>query len=129
MLTHQITKQVGKILTADLYHENITELFSATYRTDIQNILEANLRAEAGAVINRPLGSPRRTINFDGLAFSPVFLTRLPTPHHTKINTTTVIGKRQNRLFCRPRSSSPVWLMPCTFKRSQTGTGQSFSHG
>ena len=94
MLTHQITKQVGKILTADLYHENITELFSATYRTDIQNILEANLRAEAGAVINRPLGSPRRTINFDGLAFSPVFLTRLPTPHHTKINTTTVIGKR-----------------------------------
>lgn len=93
MLAHQAVKQIGKILTTDPYHENITEMFSAVYRVGIQNVWEANLRAETGKVINRPLGSPRKMINFDGLAFSPVFLTRLPTPHQVKIDTRTVIGK------------------------------------
>ena len=94
MLTHQAVKQIGKILTTDPYHENLTEMFSAAYRVGIQNIWEANLRAETGKVINRPLGSPRKVTTFDGLAFSPVFLTRLPTPHYTKIDTKTIIGKR-----------------------------------
>jgi len=93
MLAHQAVKQIGKILTTDPYDENLAEMFSAAYRVGIQNILETNLRAESGTVINRPLGSPRKTINFDGLSFSPVFLTRLPTPHHTKVDTKTVIGK------------------------------------
>lgn len=60
MLAHQAVKQIGKILTTDPYHENITEMFSAVYRVGIQNVWEANLRAETGKVINRPLGSPEK---------------------------------------------------------------------
>lgn len=93
MLAHQLVKSMGQIFTTDPYHENIAEAFSAAYRVGMQNIWEANLRAESGAIISRPLGSPRKFLNFNGLAFSPVFLSKLPTPLNTKIETKTIIGK------------------------------------
>lgn len=94
LVGHQLTKWVGNIAMTDPYDQNIGELFSASTRTGAQNIFETNLRAEAGSVIQRPLGSPRRFFDFNGVAFSPVYLTpRLPTPGNIRINTETIIGK------------------------------------
>ncbi len=93
MLFHQVSKGIGTILISDPYEENLLEMVSASYRVGIQNIWENNLRAESGQVIQRPLGSPRKFINFNGLSFSPVFLTRLPTPQNVKIDTEIIIGK------------------------------------
>jgi len=90
---HQITKQMGNIFLKDPYSENIAEFFSAAHRVGVQNIWETNLRAETGQVINRPLGTPRKFLNLNGLAFNPVFLHRLPTPHNVKVDTQTIIGK------------------------------------
>lgn len=94
MLVHQLVKGIGTIFTTDPYQENIAEALSAGYRVGAQNIWETNLRAESGQVISRPLGSPRKVLDFNGLAFSPVFLSRLPTPLSTKIETKTIIGKK-----------------------------------
>src|SRR5690625_65154 len=94
MLVHQLVKGIGTIFTTDPYQGNIAEALSAGYRVGAQTIWETNLRAESGQVISRPLGSPRKVLDFNGLAFSPVFLSRLPTPLSTKIETKTIIGKK-----------------------------------
>lgn len=89
----QLTKSIGKILMTDPYDQNLLELFSAAYRVGAQTIAETNLRAGTGDVINRPLGSPRQFLDFNGVAFSPAYLKTLPTPVNTKIATKTIIGK------------------------------------
>lgn len=92
-LGHQLTKYIGKVLMTDSYNENLLELISATQSVGIRNIWETELRAETGSVIQRPLGSPKKQLNFDGLAFNPVYLKRLPTASTIRVDTETVIGK------------------------------------
>ncbi len=76
----------------DPYAENMAELFSATKRTGVQDIIETNLRAEFGTVIQRPLGSPRRFRDFDTLMFVSAHLDRPPLPSTTPIDTQVIIG-------------------------------------
>ncbi|GIM45324.1 FMN-binding glutamate synthase family protein [Collibacillus ludicampi] len=96
-----MVKGVVKRFMSDRYAENVWELVSALTRMSPQWVLENALRAHTGSVIQRPLGSPRKFLNFDGLIFSPAQVAKLPTPEDTPVETTTMIG---------PASKKPLVL-------------------
>ncbi len=96
-LASQIVRQSTKVLMTDPYVENLSELLSATKRTGVQTILETNLRAQKAQVLQRPLGSPRRFMDFDGLMFVSAHLDRQPLPHTTGVNTETTIGPKSKK--------------------------------
>lgn len=81
-------------IMTDLYNENIWEFISATTRVGPQTIVEANMRAEEGKVVNRPLGSPRKFPSLDSLMFTFAQLAKLPTPGDVPIDTSVIIGKK-----------------------------------
>lgn len=87
-----------KIMT-DLYDENIWEFVSATTRIGPQIIVETNLRAERGELINRPLGSPKKFPSLDNLMFNIAQLDVLPTPLETPVDTSVIIGKEAKKPF------------------------------
>src|SRR5690606_34003370 len=91
-LSGQLVRQGVKVLMTDPYMENLAELLSATKRTGVQTILETNLRAQKAQVLKRPLGSPRRFLDFDGLMFVSAHLDRPPLPHTREVHTATTIG-------------------------------------
>lgn len=92
-LVSHITRGMLQILMTDPYKENLAEFYSAARRTGIQNIMETNLRAEEGRKILRPLGTPRKFVNMDGIMFKTAHISRQPTSHEVPVNTRTVIGK------------------------------------
>ena len=83
-----------RTMMTDPYLENLAELVSATQRSGVQNILESNLRAERAEVLLRPLGSPRKFLNFEGLMFVSSHLDRQPLPHTIPVHTGVAIGPR-----------------------------------
>lgn len=79
-------------LLRDSYMENIWELASGIMRHTPQVAVENSLRAEAGGIIKRPFGSPRRFLHFDHLVFSPAQLVRRPTPEDERVDLAVTIG-------------------------------------
>ena len=96
-----LSRTAIRIMMTDPYLENLAELVTATKRTGVQNILETNLRSQRAAVLQRPLGSPRKFIGFDGLMFVGAYLDRLPLSHTIPVYTDVVIG---------PRAAKPLLL-------------------
>lgn len=83
-------------LTSDDYDENLWGFFSSSRRAGLQNIVEIGLRAERGERILRPLGSPRKIPDLDGLVFDFTYLKRLPTPLDVPIDMKVTLGKGCN---------------------------------
>lgn len=84
-------------LQTDPYRENLWELVSATRRPGPQIILENGLRAEHGAVLQRPLGSPRRWPNLENLVFDGAQLARRPAAHDVPVGMTVTLGPRARK--------------------------------
>lgn len=82
---------IGEILS-DSYADNLWELISATRRPGPQVIVETNLRAHEGTVIERPLGSPREWPDFKNLVFDFAQVVRKPTAHDAPVDMSVVIG-------------------------------------
>ncbi|MBY7144056.1 FMN-binding glutamate synthase family protein [Virgibacillus sp. NKC19-3] len=74
------------------YEENLWELISGLTRVGPTTIMENSLRAASGTIINRPFGSPRKFLHFDGLVFSPAQLSKSPANSCDPINMKTTIG-------------------------------------
>lgn len=108
-LTHD--KAVG-VLMEDLYDENLWELVSALTKESPQIIVETNLRATEGKVIERPLGSPKKFPSLDDLMFSIVQLYRLPTQLEVEIDTKVTIGKKAKKPFTIP---FPIMVAPMAY--------------
>lgn len=81
-----------KRLMSERYAENVWEMVSAMKRIPPTTVLENSLRAESGKVIERPFGSPRKFLNFDGLVFSPALLAKFPAHDDAPVDTGIVIG-------------------------------------
>lgn len=84
---------VGRLLEDD-YHENLMELWSATQRTSITNILEISLRAQSGKIIKRPLGSARKFPHYDNLLFVPAQMARLPLEVTENVSMKVTLGPK-----------------------------------
>lgn len=85
-------KSVGEGILRDAYDENLWELISATRRPGPQVIVETSLRAHEGAVIERPLGSPREWPDFKSLVFNFAQVARPPSAHDAPVDMNIVIG-------------------------------------
>lgn len=83
-----------KTLITDPYEENLWELVSSTTRSTPQVIVETNLRAVEGKVIERPLGTHKKFPSLDQLMFSIGQFHAMPTPLEIPVDTKVMIGKR-----------------------------------
>ncbi|QCJ41319.1 FMN-binding glutamate synthase family protein [Bacillus sp. S3] len=105
------------ILMKDPYEENIWEMVVALTRLDPKIVIENSLRATNGGVIERPFGTPRKFLNFDGLIFSPAQLATLPSHEDTQVVMQTVIG---------PKAKKPLTIdMPILIGAMAYGLGVS----
>lgn len=86
-----------KLIMGEPYDRNLMELYSATKRLGFQNVVENNMRAEEGKVIQRPLGSPRKFLHFDELMFNIVQLETHTTESTVPIDTSVVIGPKAKK--------------------------------
>lgn len=84
-------------LQSDPYRENLWELISAARRPGPQIILENGLRAEYGALLHRPLGSPRRWPNLESLVFDGAQIARRPAAHDAPVDLSVTIGPRAKK--------------------------------
>lgn len=96
IITFMVKRFLSRLLT-DVYIENLWELVSAIRRSGAQNIFENSLRAEFGSVIERPLGSPRSFLHFDGLMFNPAQLHRFPVAEDVDVDTKVTIGPKAKK--------------------------------
>lgn len=81
-----------KRLMTDPYTENLWEFVSASRKYGLQTIIETNLRTQAGSVIKRPLGTPKKFPNLNSVMFNFAQLETLPTDEGIIPNTSVVIG-------------------------------------
>lgn len=96
-----VVRRATKIFMTDEYSENLLEFYSAGMRTGLLNIGETNLRANVGAAIERPLGSPKKVPDFSGIMFDLAQLDTLPTQMSVPVALGTVIG---------PKAAKPLRL-------------------
>lgn len=96
-ISKELVKESIKIFMTDLYEENLWEFVSASTRVGVQKIIETNLRAEQGTIIERPLGSPKKFPSFDSLMFNFAQLKTLPTPGDMPIDMSVIIGPQATR--------------------------------
>lgn len=97
VLTGFALKRASKRLLQDPYRENLWAMVSSLDRMGPQVALENSLRAQTGKAIKRPLGSPRKTITFDGLIFNIAQLANRPIHHRQMVDTSVVIGPQAAR--------------------------------
>ncbi|QBP42445.1 FMN-binding glutamate synthase family protein [Paenisporosarcina antarctica] len=83
---------ITKLIMTESYEENIWEVVTASRRFHPITNVENSLRAESGKTIERPFGTARKFLNFDGLIFTPAQLATLPTSETIYIDTKIVIG-------------------------------------
>lgn len=96
-LMKKMTKHTVDIIMSDHYAENVWEIVSALTRTSPSIVVENSLRAEKGGVIERPFGSRRKFLNFDGLVFNPAQLAVLPGKEDADVHTAVTIGPKAKR--------------------------------
>lgn len=116
-LASQLVRQSTRIIMTDPYGENLAELYTATKRTGIQAILETNLRAEKPTVLQRPLGSPRKFLDFDGLMFVSSHLDRIALPHTISVQTNVIIGPRAKKPL---ELKTPLIISGMAYKKALT---------
>lgn len=84
-------------LLSEKYSQNIAEVITSLKRISIQNMIELNLRAQDGKVLNRPLGSPKHFPGYDLLMFSTSIMSKFPLPYNTSIDMRVTIGPKATK--------------------------------
>ncbi|MCZ8512715.1 FMN-binding glutamate synthase family protein [Paenibacillus filicis] len=92
-----IVGRFTKRLMSDRYPTNIWEMVTALTRTSPITVIENSLRAASGMIIERPFGSPRKFLNFDGLIFSPAQLAVLPAHEYAEVDMAVTIGPKAKK--------------------------------
>jgi glutamate synthase domain-containing protein 2 len=91
-ISNWMADQILKRLLTDPYPENLSEMLNVFTKEGVQNVLESDLRASNGQILQRPFGSPAHRSPWDDLLFNPVYLTRLPIDEGIEVKTDVVIG-------------------------------------
>ncbi|HEY8414940.1 MAG TPA: FMN-binding glutamate synthase family protein, partial [Thermaerobacter sp.] len=79
-------------LLKDPYPENLWDLVIGMTRVPPHLLMETELRAETGKMLERPLGSIVRVSDFSAIAFNPAQLVRQPLPPAAPVDTSVVLG-------------------------------------
>lgn len=86
-----------KRLMTERYATNIWEIVTALTRVNPIKVVENSLRASAGSSIERPFGSPKKFLHFDGLIFSPAQLATLPSHEDEEVDIAVIIGPKAKK--------------------------------
>jgi glutamate synthase domain-containing protein 2 len=87
-------QDVWKMMISDNYTRSIFSMVPILQKIGVRALVESNLRATDGEVLDRPLGSPVVLSPWEKLLLNPVHLYRFPVDNQTKIDTSTTIGPR-----------------------------------
>lgn len=93
----QIVKHIGKILLTDNYQENMMEVMPGLRHMGFQNTLENSLRAEAGNLLHRPLGSSKKWPHLDPITFIPAQTSPFPINSDEEIDVTVTLGPKAQK--------------------------------
>nr|WP_249730457.1 FMN-binding glutamate synthase family protein [Paenibacillus sp. J2TS4] len=96
-ITQSLLALFMKRLMSERYPANIWEMVTALTRTSPIKVIENSLRAASGAIIERPFGSPRKFLNFDGLTFVPAQLAVLPAHEEEDVELRVTIGPKAKK--------------------------------
>ena len=91
------TQELWTKIVSDNYTRNLFAMIPVLQKTGIREMVEANLRATDGEVLDRPLGSPVVLSPWEKLLLNPVHLHRFPVDDQEKIDTSTTIGPLAER--------------------------------
>jgi glutamate synthase domain-containing protein 2 len=86
-----------KIITTDIYDENLWEVISSTQRLGPQVVLETELRSDTGKLVERPMGPVNQFPGMDDLKFNIAQIDTMPTEIDTDIDFSITIGKYAKR--------------------------------
>ncbi|HBV98662.1 MAG: glutamate synthase [Peptococcaceae bacterium BICA1-7] len=92
-----IARKATYPLITQKFDDNLWELANSVQRFTPNTLIEAELRAESGDFIERPIGGPRRFTYLDKIMFNIAQLETLPTPREKNIDTSVEIGPLSKR--------------------------------
>lgn len=92
-IVSNLFKSVMKILLTDDYNENLFELVPAVKRQSIVALMENQLRAEQGEMLQRALGTTKKWPNFEPITFIPAQTNPFPIDKGVPVSLSTTIGK------------------------------------
>ncbi len=81
----------------DNYTRSMFAMFPLLKKIGLTALVESNLRATDGEVLDRPLGSPIIRSDWEKLLLNPVYLHRFPVDDKTKIDSSTTIGPQAEK--------------------------------
>lgn len=91
------TQEIWTKIVSDNYTRNLFAMVPVMQKIGIRAMVEANLRATDGEVLDRPLGSPVVLSPWEKLLLNPVHLHRFPVDDQEEIDTSTTIGPQAER--------------------------------
>ena len=102
-----------RILSNDMYDENLWELISSTIRLNPEIAIETHLRASNnGKMIERPMGNPFKFPSLDSIKFNIAQFEPMPVDVTTEIDTSVTIGKMAAKPFT---IKAPVMIAPMAY--------------
>ena len=112
-IANKVFDRFYRILSNDMYDENLWELISSTVRLNPQIAIETHLRASnGGKMIERPMGTPSKFPSLDSIKFNIVQLDTMPIDVTTEIDTSVTIGKTAAKPFT---IKAPVMIAPMAY--------------
>ena len=111
-VVNKIHDKALKILTTDLYDENLWELVSSTARIGPQITLETSLRAQYGKLLERPMGSPYRFPSLEDIKFNVAQLATMPTNMEPEVSVRVTIGKQAKKPLV---IENPMMIAPMAY--------------
>ncbi len=81
----------------DNYTRSTFAMFPLLQKIGTRALVESNLRATDGEVLDRPLGSPVVRSNWEDLLLNPVYLHRFPVDDKTEIDSSMIIGPQAEK--------------------------------
>ena len=96
-LTNRMVDTMTRRLLSEPYSANLWELAAGFGHNPVLPTMENELRAHAGKLIQRPVGTARRFKHLTGIMFNPAQLQRRPLPPDAPVETHVKLGPRAER--------------------------------
>ncbi|GAB6875297.1 FMN-binding glutamate synthase family protein [Thermaerobacter litoralis] len=97
LIVDRLTDRTVRRLLREPYRENLWDLAVGMHRIPPALLLELELRADKGELLERPLGGLSRFSPWEAIAFNPAQLARPPLPPGAPVDTQVVLGPRAGR--------------------------------
>jgi glutamate synthase domain-containing protein 2 len=111
-IANKVFDRFYRILSNDMYDENLWELVSSTVRLNPEVAIETHLRASNGKMLERPMGSPAKFPSLDSIKFNIAQFHPMPIDITTEIDTSVTIGKIAAKPFT---IKNPIMIAPMAY--------------